>query len=456
MARRGPRCTPFSFNPRSPQQRGATRPARRLYPAGQVSTHAPLSREERPEEVVLPGGEGCFNPRSPQQRGATVTPVQASFTPEASFNPRSPQQRGATMEQVAHADAPARFQPTLPSAERSDSRPSPSGTMGERFQPTLPSAERSDWTRGGCDGGRGGVSTHAPLSREERPSSRRWARPPGCFNPRSPQQRGATRTPPGHCLQGGTFQPTLPSAERSDAMRRLPQALQDVSTHAPLSREERPRPARKTSTSRLFQPTLPSAERSDCPPRHRGLAPGRFNPRSPQQRGATSRRVCRSRRCRSFNPRSPQQRGATQQPGVVLVPKQVSTHAPLSREERRPLLGGLALEKEFQPTLPSAERSDAPLPRAVSPWTGFNPRSPQQRGATTRFARQLGDLVGFQPTLPSAERSDQSDDSWPDRHDVSTHAPLSREERPQAPLTRRLPFLFQPTLPSAERSDLGR
>ncbi len=124
------------------------------------------------------------------------------------------------------------------------------------------------------------------------------------FNPRPPPKRGATRR--------SNLAPTRGA----------------VSIHAPLRREERRKPESVVGVLLVFQSTPPSEERSDTSPCAMAGRPDGFNPRPPPKRGATAALISR-----------------------LLSPK-VSIHAPLRREERRPLE------------------------------VGFNPRPPPKRGAT--------------------------------------------------------------------------
>ena len=92
---------------------------------------------------------------------------------------------------------------------------------------------------------------------------------------------------------------------------------------------------------------------------------------------------------------------------VVSGGRLVSIHAPLRREERRVASPSQSLEKWFQSTLPSEERSDWDSRRSHQHHVRFNPRSPPKRGATGIVARSASGAV------------------------VSIHAPLRREERLQ-------------------------
>ena len=205
-----------------------------------------------------------------------------------------------------------------------------------QFQPTLPSASGSD-SRPLADSDAVVVSTHAPLGLGERPlAPRPHLRSHRCFNPRSPRPRGATvQVSWLELLLDVSTHAPLGLGERRAALRRRRWALIIVSTHAPLGLGERPSPSvsRPSSSSGFnprsprprgatsmsirplmeigqFQPTLPSASGSDLPRRTRVTRRWRFNPRSPRPRGATSW-APRCRASNRFNPRSPRPRGAT-------------------------------------------------------------------------------------------------------------------------------------------------
>ncbi len=274
----------------------------------------------------------CFNPRSPRQRGAT--PGAAWWwPPPPSFNPRSPRQRGATGGEE-RARRPVMFQPTLPSAERSDSP--------WRAVPAPPSCfnPRSPRQRGATQGHAPAtdverVSTHAPLGREERPRASAASGRRTGFNPRSPRQRGATWPSPSSRLLT-RFQPTLPSAERSDELAQ--HGMQDrdeVSTHAPLGREERLPCAAYPKHFRLFQPTLPSAERSDASSKKVESLPALFQPTLPSAERSDVGRLLHTRGPHGVSTHAPLGREERRRPPRRgLVHHRVSTHAPLSREER--------------------------------------------------------------------------------------------------------------------------
>ena len=217
-------CSSHYFNPRSPRgerrtsrekitidgvtfqptlpSRGATQPCPRPHDRRRISTHAPLAGSDPcgwragvctdltiSTHAPLAGsddlrqarhaGKQRFQPTLPS-RGATRTQC-ASLAFSERFQPTLPS-RGATPPSTAISSTSLRFQPTLPS--RGATLPISNPISPPNFNPRSPRGERRNCQH--AAGGRGAISTHAPLAGSDG-RRRRGQRGRRYFNPRSPR-----------------------------------------------------------------------------------------------------------------------------------------------------------------------------------------------------------------------------------------------------------------------------
>ena len=158
----------------------------------------------------------------------------------------------------------------------------------------------------------------------------------------------------------------------------------------------------------MFQSTPPSKERGDAGAVGNNWRFWQFQSTPPSKERGDHRGIRGPRPPHGFNPRPPPKRGATSHKRGLHLIQIVSIHAPLQREGRRSTFQMSAGRQAFQSTPPSKERGDRRRPCGAPRTAGFNPRPPPKRGATALVRRTLR------------------------RHEVSIHAPLQREGRPQA------------------------
>ncbi len=203
-----------------------------------------------------------------------------------------------------------------------------------------------------------------------------------------------------------------------------------VSIHAPLRREERPR--RNLGIWSCYEVSIHAPLRREerqseisCGPVHK------VSIHAPLRREERRGDCCGFRVLKRFNPRPPPKRGAT-----------------------RKSLGGFEAST-FQSTPPSEERSD--ISDIRTPRSSIvSIHAPLRREERLVISLYLSN-VAFQSTPPSEERSDPQRLAHIAVSGVSIHAPLRREERlNHHQRNETCATQFQSTPPSEERSDSSR